>query len=116
MAVLVEVEGRRWAIEDSFETAKTELGLDHNETRSWHGWHRHVSLTMLAFPMMAPTRHHANRPTPPKTMLQTARNLQASSAGQCRRSAASPRGSHNDASSPRPSSRGRSGDGLTKPS
>ena len=23
--------------------------LDHNETRSWHGWHRHVSLVMLAF-------------------------------------------------------------------
>ena len=31
MAVLVEVWGRRWAIEDAFETAKTELGLDHNE-------------------------------------------------------------------------------------
>jgi SRSO17 transposase len=34
---LVSVEGHRWAIEDSFETAKNELGLDHNETRSWHG-------------------------------------------------------------------------------
>ena len=31
---LVGVEGHRWAIEDSFETAKNELGLDHNETRS----------------------------------------------------------------------------------
>jgi SRSO17 transposase len=31
---LVQVEGQRWAIEDSFETAKNELGLDHNETRS----------------------------------------------------------------------------------
>src|SRR3954453_11469770 len=50
---LVSVEGRRWAIEDAFETAKTELGLAHNETRSWHGWHRHVSLVMLAFAMMA---------------------------------------------------------------
>ena len=40
IAVLVTVEGQRWAIEDSFETAKNELGLDHNETRSWHGWHR----------------------------------------------------------------------------
>jgi len=30
---LVSVEGRRWAIEDSFETAKNEFGLDHNETR-----------------------------------------------------------------------------------
>src|SRR6478735_12812174 len=51
---LVMVEGRRWAIEDAFETAKTELGLAHNESRSWHGWHRHVSLVMLAFAMLAP--------------------------------------------------------------
>ena len=64
---LVAVEGRRWAIEDGFETAKTELGLDHNETRSWHGWHRHVSLVMLAFAMMAAVRHRANRMPPPKT-------------------------------------------------
>ena len=60
MEKLVAVEGHRWAIEDSFETAKNELGLDHNETRSWHGWHRHVSLVMLAFAMMAVIRHHAN--------------------------------------------------------
>ncbi|MBP7339681.1 IS701 family transposase, partial [Niveispirillum sp.] len=58
---LVRVEGHRWAIEDSFETAKNELGLDHNETRSWHGWHRHVSLVMLAFAMLATIRHHLNR-------------------------------------------------------
>jgi SRSO17 transposase len=68
---LVLVEGHRWAIEDSFETAKNELGLDHNETRSWHGWHRHVSLVMLAFAMMAVIRHHANTVAlPKKTMLR----------------------------------------------
>jgi SRSO17 transposase len=64
---LVTVEGHRWAIEDSFETSKNELGLDHNETRSWHGWHRHVSLVMLAFAMMAVIRHRANWSTPPKS-------------------------------------------------
>lgn len=63
---LLAVEGHRWAIEDSFETAKNELGLDHNETRSWHGWHRHVSLVMLAFAMMAVIRYRANDATPPK--------------------------------------------------
>lgn len=63
---LVAVEGHRWAIEDSFETTKNELGLDHNETRSWHGWHRHVSLVMLAFAMMAVIRYRANDATPPK--------------------------------------------------
>ena len=75
---LVRVEGRRWAIEDSFETAKNELGLDHNETRSWHGWHRHVSLVMLAFAMTAAIRHRANAApehimTPPKTKPGKAR-------------------------------------------
>lgn len=72
IGTLVKVEGHRWAIEDSFETAKIERGLDHNETRSWHGWHRHVSLVMLAFAMMATIRHNANgyqqNATPPKTM------------------------------------------------
>ena len=66
VGTLVAVEGRRWAIEDAFETAKTELGLSHNETRSWHGWHRHVSLVMLAFAMMAAVRHRANQLPPPK--------------------------------------------------
>lgn len=69
--LLVKIEGHRWAIEDSFETAKNELGLDHNETRSWHGWHRHVSLVMLAFAMMAVIRHRANTATPPKRMRRT---------------------------------------------
>jgi SRSO17 transposase len=69
VAVLVSVEGRRWAIEDGFETAKNELGLDHNETRSWHGWHRHVSLVMLAFAMLAAIRRQANTAAPPKSSL-----------------------------------------------
>ncbi len=65
---LVSVEGHRWAIEDSFETTKNELGLDHNETRSWHGWHRYVSLVMLAFASMAVIRYRANDARPQKRM------------------------------------------------
>src|SRR5512144_49563 len=67
IATLVKVEGHRWAIEDAFETAKTEIGLARNETRSWHGWHRHVSLVMLAFAVMAASRSQANTAPPPKT-------------------------------------------------
>ena len=69
MATLVTVEGHRWSIEDSFEAAKNELGLDHNETRSWHGWHRHVSLVMLAFAMLAAIRHQANAALPKKQIV-----------------------------------------------
>jgi SRSO17 transposase len=112
---LVSVEGRRWAIEDAFETAKTELGLDHNETRSWHGWHRHVSLVMLAFAMLAVIRHRANAPAPPKTLIGLARTCRTSSAGRSRSSAASPSVSRSDASGPPTSSPGRSGGGRTKP-
>ena len=87
IGTLVAVEGHRWAIEDSFETAKNELGLTHNETRSWHGWHRHVSLVMLAFAMTAVIRHQANKQTPPKT-LTLPRLPRTSSVGRSRRSAA----------------------------
>ena len=115
METLVAVEGKRWAVEDAFETAKTELGLDHNETRSWHGWHRHVSLAMLAFAMMARVRHHANQAPPPKTAPRLPRSRPPSSAGRSRRSAASPPASRSGASSPPTSSPGRSGDAHTKP-
>jgi SRSO17 transposase len=83
MKKLVAVEGRRWAVEDSFETAKSEFGLDHNETRSWHGWHRHVS---LVFAMMAVIRHQANKPAPQKTICSPARTRLISSAGRSKKS------------------------------
>ena len=91
LEVLVGVEGRRWAIEDAFETAKTELGLDHHETRSWHGWHRHVSLVMLAFALLVVIRHRANTtPPPPKSAPRGPRRRW--SAGRSRRSVVSPAG------------------------
>jgi hypothetical protein len=74
---LVAVEGHRWAIEDSFETARNELGLDHNESRSCHGWHRHVSPVMLAFAMVAAIRQRAN-PPPPKNHPPNHGNSQSS--------------------------------------
>jgi SRSO17 transposase len=112
---LVAVEGQRWAIEDAFETAKNELGLDHNETRSWHGWHRHVSLEMLAFAMLAIIRHRANAPPPPKTLINLTRTHRTSSAGRSRKSAASRSASRSDASDQPTSSLGHSGDARTKP-
>jgi SRSO17 transposase len=99
LETLVRVEGQRWAIEDAFETAKTELGLTHNETRSWHGWHRHVALVMLAFAMMAVMRERANRlPPPPKPSPQSSRRRWSD--GPSRSSVASPHASSNAGSSP----------------
>jgi len=39
----------RWYVEQNYQQLKDELGLDHFEGRSWDGWHRHVTLTMMAF-------------------------------------------------------------------
>jgi SRSO17 transposase len=115
IGTLAAVEGQRWAIEDGFETAKNELGLDHNETRSWHGWHRHVSLVMLAFAMLATIRHRANAPQPEKTLGRVALRRRVSSAGRSRRSVASPSASRSGASSPPTSSLGHSGGGHNRP-
>lgn len=114
LETLVAVEGQRWTIEDSFETAKTELGLDHNETRSWHGWHRHVSLAMLAFAMLATIRHHANAAASKKIPLPMTRMPRSLSTGRSKRSAAWPRGWPNAASNLPMSLHGRSGDAPIK--
>ena len=45
---LVRMSGMRWPVELSFEEAKDELGMDQYETRSWLGWHHHMTLSMLA--------------------------------------------------------------------
>jgi SRSO17 transposase len=111
---LVQVEGHRWAIEDAFETAKNELGLDHNESRSWHGWHRHISLVMLAFAVLAVTRHHANIAAE-QTPVRVSRKGARSSAGRSRNFAALLRASPSAASAPRSSSHGRPGDAPIKP-
>jgi SRSO17 transposase len=46
---LIQIAGRRWSIEDSFEAAKGEVGLDEYEVRKWEGWHRHITLCLLAY-------------------------------------------------------------------
>ena len=59
MAELVRVAGARWTIEECFEAAKGEVGLDQYEVRSWTGWHRHITLAMLAHAYLAVLRHAA---------------------------------------------------------
>ncbi len=53
LADLAGAAGLRWTIEECFQRAKEELGLDHCEARSWHGWHRHMTLCMAAGAFLA---------------------------------------------------------------
>jgi hypothetical protein len=56
---LVRVAGIRWAIEDGFQQAKGEVGLDHYEVRRWPGWYRHITLALLAHAFLVVTRAKA---------------------------------------------------------
>ena len=48
LKTLVWLSGLKWAIEQCFEEAKTELGMDHYEVRKFPGWHHHMLTCMLA--------------------------------------------------------------------
>ena len=45
---LARLSGQRWPIETAFEEAKSEVGMDHDEVRTWRGWHHHRTQTFLA--------------------------------------------------------------------
>jgi len=56
---LVRVAGTRWAVEEGFQQAKNEVGLDHYEVRRWPGWYRHITLALLAHAFLVVTRTKA---------------------------------------------------------
>jgi SRSO17 transposase len=52
---LIRVAGSRWAIEECFQTAKTETGLDQYQVRRYDAWYRHITLAMLAHAYLSVT-------------------------------------------------------------
>jgi SRSO17 transposase len=56
LAEVVRVAGIRWTVEESLQTAKGEVGLDHYEVRCWTGWYRHITLAMWAQAFLAVVR------------------------------------------------------------
>lgn len=60
LAKLVRVAGSRWAVEECFEQAKQETGLDEYEVRSWTGWYRHITLSMFAQAFLSVVRTKSN--------------------------------------------------------
>ena len=56
---LARVAWTRWAIEECFEQAKGQAGLDQYEVRRWDGWYRHITLAMLAHAYFSVIKHQA---------------------------------------------------------
>jgi SRSO17 transposase len=63
LAALVRVAGCRWRVEEAFELAKGEVGLDHYQVRQYTAWYRHVTLAMVALAFLAVTRATLDDPT-----------------------------------------------------
>lgn len=68
---LVRVAGRRWTIEEDFELAKGDCGLDEYEVRSWDGWHRHVTLSLWALAVVTVIRSRALRASSQKKRMRS---------------------------------------------
>ncbi len=71
---MVGIAFERWRIEQDYQQLKEELGLDHFEGRSWGGWHRHVTMVMLAHAFLRFERRN-NKPDQ-LTLPQVRRELQ----------------------------------------
>ena len=53
LAQLIAVAGRRWSIEESFQSGKGLAGLDEHQVRRWTPWRRWTLLAMLAHALLA---------------------------------------------------------------
>jgi SRSO17 transposase len=78
LAVLVRVAGRRWRIEEAFQTGKGLCGLDQHQVRRWRCWYRWVTLAMLAyaFLVVAAVTERTCHPTPPGLIGLTCNEIQ----------------------------------------
>ena len=56
---VARVAGARWAIEQGFEAAKQEVGLDEYEVRKYDGWYRYITLALFAHAFLAVVRADA---------------------------------------------------------
>jgi SRSO17 transposase len=70
---LVRVAGTRWTVEESIQTAKGEVGLDHYEVRSFTGWYRHITLAMWASAFLSVIREETGAEIAPKKGRQNQR-------------------------------------------
>ena len=62
----VRVASLRWTVEESIQTGKGEVGLDHYEVRSFSGWYRHISLAMWAQAFLSVIRVETGAAAAPK--------------------------------------------------
>ena len=58
------VRGCHGSVEQGFQAAEGEGGLDEYETRGWDGWHHHTALSLLALWFLARQKSRLGEKTP----------------------------------------------------
>jgi SRSO17 transposase len=78
LAVLVGVAGRRWTVEERFQTGKGLTGLDEHQVRRWSSWYRWTTLVMLAhaFLVVLAATERARHPPPDGLIALTCNEIQ----------------------------------------
>jgi hypothetical protein len=81
LATLVRVAGRRWTIEERFQTGKGLVGLDQHQVRRWRSWYRWTTLAMLAhaFLVVLAATYRTRHPPPAGLMSLTCNEVHTSS-------------------------------------
>jgi hypothetical protein len=78
LAGLVKVAGRRWTVEERFQTGKGLCGLDQHQVRRWRSWYRWTTLAILAhaFLVVAALTERTQRPPPEALIPLTCNEIQ----------------------------------------
>lgn len=66
---LVRIAGSRWMVEECFQSAKNETGLDHYQVRGYTAWYRHITLSMAALAFLALLRAEAKKGIPKRMRI-----------------------------------------------
>ena len=74
---LVRISAMRWPVETSIEESKGEVGMDEYQTRSWGGWHHHMTMSLLAHFFLVHLRLKLKDQAPALTVPQVRLLLQA---------------------------------------
>jgi len=67
LAELARIAGRRWPVEECFQQAKNEAGLDEYQVRDWRAWYAHITLSMAAHALLVITKAIATKGDPNPT-------------------------------------------------
>jgi SRSO17 transposase len=81
---VVAAFGTRWTVEQCFEEGKGEVGLDEYEVRTFHGWYRHITLSMLAMAFLAALHAHGEDDTLKKSQSRCSNHWRQKQPIQCK--------------------------------